>query len=86
VQYQAQQFTTLQTVYAQNKSATENLIVVAGLGGQQIIFPPLYAGYVPILAPIPPKLAVLCNDTAITDQPVFLLNFQIPPIMWNTNA
>ena len=83
-QYQQKQFTTLQTLYAQNLSQTDDLIFTLNGTGQVISLPPNYAGFIPVVVTDPPKLTVTLLDNTITAQNVQLMNFYLPPLIWNT--
>lgn|ERR1700748_1926883 len=83
-QYQQKQFTTLQTLYAQNNSQTEDLVFTINGTGQVILLAPNWAGFIPVISASPPKLTITCLDNTINMQNIQLMNFYLPPLVWNT--
>lgn len=86
-QYNQKQFTTLQTIYADNSANTSDMEIICQSTNQVIVVAPLTQGYYTILQPSPPVLQVQTNGAFIVQ--VILLNFYIPPTTWTipiTNA
>jgi len=83
-QYQQKQFTTFQTIYAQNMSTSAPLIFQFSASGQTITIPPGFAGYLPVLSPDPFQFSVSLADALITAQNIQLINVYLPPVIWNT--
>lgn len=80
-QYNQKQFTTLQCIYADNSANTAPLQIVCSATGQVITFPPMSQGYLPILQPVPPKFIIQTTGGVVIM--VQLLNFYVPPTIWN---
>lgn len=79
-QYQQKQFTTLQTVWIDNKDNDNDLEIICGTTSQRIIAPGGTQGFYAMLQPSPPKFTVQTSGSLIVN--IALLNFYIPPVVW----
>jgi hypothetical protein len=72
----------VQTVYVDNSANPEPVSFTMGVTNQVVTFPAYCQGYMPVLQPNPPVLLIACAGSASVR--IQLLNYFMPPIMYNT--
>lgn len=83
VQFQAGQFTTPQSVYVENRTATGDVIFTNQATGQVLVFPKSSVGYYSILQPKSPLKFTLTSTGAPVIN-LLVMNFYVLPQVWNT--
>lgn len=83
IPFQQGQFTTPQSIYVENRTATADVIFTNPVSGQVLVFPKSSVGYYSILQPRSGLKFTLTSSGA----PVInlaVLNFYVLPQVWNT--
>lgn len=83
VPFQGGQFTTPQSVYVENRTATADVIFTNQATGQVLVFPKSSLGYYALLQPKSPLKFTLTSSGAPVIN-LLVLNFFIQPQVWNT--
>lgn len=83
IQYNQQQFTTLQTIWVDNSTATGAITIINTVTGQVIVVPASTQGYFPILqGNSGPKFKLTAAGNVVAN--IAFLNFYIDAMVWKT--
>lgn len=75
---------SVQSLFVDNASNTNPLIITMGVTLQRIVIPAGRQAYVPILQPNPPVIQFQCASALSVK--IQILNFFMPPAMWDTGG